>query len=476
MKSQKLFNWLNRLSGDELSEFQSYIQLHSLGASRMEIEVVDALIELKDADLEKHLVEAIKLRVWPGTEIKESYWNKVCSSLMKYLREYLAWKSWRKKRHSVPLDLVRYANENHWDEAFLKIYNQGWKVLETEQDSTYYRRKAEFLNEKAIYDYRISRQPNPAPIVSVMKELDTAYRLEKIKFAASVRNHEAVFRKSFGLEEIADLVTAIEEQYNDFPLVGKLYFHAYQSMDAANGERHFVRLRALVNDNSNEVSPDDTWDLNTYLINFCARQIRDGKEGYRQELKSLFEMMLQRGVFLERGKISPWLYKNIIVSTLRLGQLDWVTEFSEMYEASLHNDYQGNAAQFCRGAIAFSKGDYTTARSCLATVLQEYQDHFYGVEGRLLYWRCNVEMEEVIPMTYQSDAYIKFFRRHPLLNADYKASVIGFLRLSLRYVDALCLANKERRRAMLKIMRRIDKMEPLDLLEWLRNKIVPMVK
>lgn len=474
MKSQMLFNWLDRLSKKELEEFQIYIQLGSLDASRIEVELTKSAIEFKGERSLADSIDLIKMQTWPEKEVRESYWNKICSILLNRLREFLAWKSWREKNHSVPLGLARYANENHWDEEFMKIYKRGWKVFDSKlgQDSTYYRRKAEFLNEKAIYDYRISRRPDPIPIVNVIKELDSAYRLEKIKFAASVRNHEMVFRKSFDLGGMLTLLEAIEEQYEDLPIVGKLYFHAFQSMSDDKGSSHYIKLKSLIYENPKDISPDDTWDLNTYLINYCARQIRNGKKGYEQELKSLFDLMLDQGVFLEKGKISPWLYKNIVVTTLRSGLLEWAKDFSKKYKLALHNDYNNNAVNFCQSAVAFSDKNFLGSRSLLTNVLQDYKDQFYGVEARLLHWRCNVELREVMDLTYQSDAYIKFFHRHPLLEETYKASVICFLRLSLRFVVALDLSQKELKKVLRKILSRIEKEEPMDLLKWLEKKIM----
>lgn len=458
------------MSPDELGGLVRYMELPgvpSLGIHKRIAEVTQELVQ-ENKPLESDL---IRTKVWPEKTIDDNYWTRLQSELMGILREYLAWQSWRKQPGAVSVSVARYANQAHWDEEAERIMRRSEREMDAIpfEDGTTWMRKAQLFQEQAMYAVRMYRKPDPQPLIRVIEALDNSYRIERIRYAAALKNMERIFKKEFPTPNLEFLLAEWEAHYDELPLIGKMYFHAYHTTTTDLPPEHYTRLKTLLAENPSKISREDAWDLSTYLINFCARQLNQGKLGYQPEVQELFDQMLEAGNNGRHGGHDPWLYKNMIVMALRLGQVEWAERYRERHERKLVNDFADNARQFCRAAIAFDQKDYALARQFANHVLQRYKGHFYGIDARILAWKCNFHLGEELLLASSLDAHVKFFQRHPLLEDGTKADAIRFFRFSLRYLTGKGMVGKEQLKVWDRLKRDILTAPHLEYLAWIKK-------
>lgn len=478
MKPSRIFNWLERLSPDDLTGFETYCTLIHNG------QLVGTFLQAYRQSYSEGLTNSEELKariielIWPGVEVKHTYWKKVCSKIVEMLRQYLAWQSWKEDPINISLHLTRYMNRHHWDEEFDSTFRRSEKLIESAPvvDSELLRRKTELHYEFAAYYYRNTRTPKAMPLKRVVEELDMGYIVERLKLVAGAKAHDLVFHVDHSLDDIPWLLQKARSNYGDLPLPGQLYYHAYLSMKPEQGENHYQLLKSLVFQETHRISPDDTWDLFTYMINFCARSIRKGDQFYHKELHTIFERLLATGGLLEKGKILPWLYKNIVVTTVRMGKIEWAQTFTDQYESRLTKDHASNAANFCRAMIAFSQEDFPGSRALINKVLSDYKDNYYGIDSRILYWKCNVELGESLFLDSQLHAFIKYFQRSKLLTRTAQAQYIKFFRLSVRYMNILERKERKMQKQLEDIRSSLSEEDGSEILSWLLAKVEMEIK
>lgn len=474
VKKARIFSLIERLTSEDLAGFRSYLELpevQALGIHKKLIEEIEGLVQKGDCVDGKKLIA----KIWPEKKVSSNYLNRLQSELMGFLREYLAWRSWRNQPGAISLAVARFANEALWDEEMEHILRRSERELDNIdiEDVTLLQRQANLLHERVVFNFRVNRKPAPQPLLKIVDLLSQVHHIKQIKYAAALQNMERIFRKDFTKTDLDFPIENWEANYKILPLIGKMYFHAYHTTgtDVENAISHFRQLRILFSSHSQKLSKVEAWDLAIYLINFCARQIHQGKREFQLEVKSIFDQMLQAGNNSGSVGHDPWLYKNIIVTALKLGEVDWADQYIERHEKDLVNDFEGNAAYFCRAAVAFGNGNYGDARKLALKVLQKYQGYFYGIDGRILVWKCSFKLKDELFMASTLDAYIKFFQRSNILEKSTQSDTIRFFRFSLRYLSGESMPGQEQQKVWQRLSRDLAKVGSSEHLDWLRSQI-----
>jgi len=105
---------------------------------------------------------------------------------------------------------------------------------------------------------------------------------------------------------------------------------------------------------------------------------------------------LEKELIFNEGELSPWVFKNIVLSGLRLGEYDWTEKFIKDYKERLPDESKNNAVTFNLAQLYFFKKDHDKVIRLLHQV--EYEDPAYNLNSKIMLIATYYETDELEPL------------------------------------------------------------------------------
>jgi hypothetical protein len=244
--------------------------------------------------------------------------------------------------------------------------------------------------------------------------LDHFFILEKLRDACEVQVRQKMLRTGVELHFLAPILKAIETdpgRYLGVPAI-EAYYRTYMLLSGGD-LRIYHEARAALVRNEAYFSHADLILMYNYLMNYCIGRINQGETLFLEEVLSLYQIQLDKGLLLEDGILSEWDYKNIVTTGIRLGHLDWTLGFIETYKDHLNPDAMDNAYRFNLAACCYAMGQYERVLDLLIQV--EYSDLRYSLGAKALLLRTYYDLEAYEALFSLADAFRQYLQRNDLL-------------------------------------------------------------
>jgi hypothetical protein len=259
--------------------------------------------------------------------------------------------------------------------------------------------------------------------------LDTFYLASKLAYASSMRNHSGVVQSAYRfdlMEEVSAFLQQGEARHLSDPAIGA-YYHVWCMLSNRDAGQHYAQLRAKLPGEVRRFTPEEARDLYVHAINYCIKRMRGGEPEYLREAFELYREMLACGVFSEDGYMSPWMYKNVTVAGLRLGEAAWVEEFVDRYRGDLHPEFRDTAYSYNSAKVAFARGKLGRVLELLQEV--EYQDIFYALDARAMLLKTYYELDEYEALESLCSSFRVFLNRRREVPESHRRSYLNLIRL-----------------------------------------------
>lgn len=255
-----------------------------------------------------------------------------------------------------------------------------------------------------------------------------------------------------------------QKDYSHVPCVA-IYHKILLSIMHSEEEEHFHQLKALLEDYSDQFSPEEARNMFMYALNYTIRKINEGNTLYNRQAFEIYKTALPKKILFANGYLSPWTYKNIVTLGLRLEESKWIAEFIDSYKSFIEPNFRENAYTYNQAYLNFYRRQYGQTLQLLAKV--EFSDIYYNLDAKVLIMKTYYELQEYEPFLSHVHAFKIFLKRSKLVS-DYM---------------------QERYYQLIEFMRRLQKMHPSDTqglveleqeiattpnvpdLNWLLNKI-----
>jgi hypothetical protein len=175
---------------------------------------------------------------------------------------------------------------------------------------------------------------------------------------------------------------------------------------------HYHAFKAGLQQHSSLLPPGECKTLYTGLLNYCIRRGNQyGDTVFLREYLKLNEILLDKGLLLEEGVISPWRFVNVKMAALRVQEDDWAWNFIHEYERYLPEAYRENVFRYALAYLHFYRRDYATAQRLLAMV--QFEDLLFNIALRTLLTRVYFEAGQIETLLIpQLEANRLFLIRH----------------------------------------------------------------
>lgn len=374
MKNRKIVLWLARLSPKELDQFREFLQ-SPLHAHRPKLaEMVDCLDEHVMKKPEAADVESFWDLVYPGKTYNANLLNRLLSELASHLKAFLAFLRYREDGAMQGINWLRELRARDWSDAIPKSIRDVDKFLleKTAQDERYYFYQLQVAVEKMHYDAKnMGKSPGPIFQRSIL-ELEKFYTLNKIKLTILGNQHDNLHATTH-IGKIGDSDVDFKQLISQDDKVLRLYRLFFDMLGDPNNLHIFKKITSellQITPNYGEqgnflFEKEDALYIFTFCRNISGDQLRKGKSKWAEPLKEIFQVGLERGVFMETGGLPQRIFVSTTGVLSRSGYTQWVEGIVDRFGHLLQDDEDKVVIQFCRAVNFFYRQDFERCKTLL---------------------------------------------------------------------------------------------------------------
>ena len=168
--------------------------------------------------------------------------------------------------------------------------------------------------------------------LQMVQNLDYFYFAEKLRVLCSILSRQYLVKSELELPFFDELIKHLEnEKFDHIPVI-TIYYQIYLTQIDSDNEEHYFKLKELLNKYYKLFPQDQAYDMYIFAMNYCIRRLNKGKPNSLNELFLLYKELLPKKLILVDGELSPWYFKNIVVTGLRLKEYEWVEDFINRYK------------------------------------------------------------------------------------------------------------------------------------------------
>lgn len=432
MRRSKLISLLQTFTGDEWRAFEDYVASPYFNKRE---ELVPLLLQLKelapDFPPDRTRRKRVFRAAFPGSPYDEKEMAYLMSYLLRLGEEFLGRRVYERSEVRTRLDILSVMVDRRLDKHYHFHLKKSEALLaEDERESSerywYLHRLAEVKNRHFTRQdqRRFDRQ-----IQTVTDQLDQFYFNKKLRLLCELVNRQRIFQKSYDLRFLDEVMACVRQ--SDF-LSGpgaRIYYHILRMLLEEEPERHFQSVISLFRQHFEKFPQEDKRNILSHALNFCIRQIRvqTDKHAYMEEALQLYTFGIEQKIFLDRGHLSPWHFKNVIKLAFNLKRHDWAEEFIQTYSQQLPEDARENALYYNLADLYYQRGDYDEALRHLNRVA--FTDVHYQLNAKTLLLKIFYELGEEEALLSTLAAFTIALKRNKNISADLRKTYQNFCSL-----------------------------------------------
>ena len=259
-----------------------------------------------------------------------------------------------------------------------------------------------------------------------------------------------------------------EIDYEQYPPIA-LYYQIYLTLTDTENEEHYFKLRALLDKYGLQFQADEAKDV-LYMAaqNYCIRKINKGNHKFTEEIFSLYEDLIQKGILIADGELSPWYFKNIVVVALRLGKYEWTEAFINNYSEHLPEAFRVNAVTYNLAQVYFYQKKHDKVIQLLQEV--EYDDVAYNLGSKAMLLATYYETEEIEPLYSLFESFRAYLNRHKDIPVNRRRNYGNLI----KFTKKLTRTMPGDESAIKKLKEEIKSTKNIASVNWLKEKIAEL--
>lgn len=460
--NSRLTGLLSSLNRKEWNRLEKFVRSPYHNQHR---EVTRLFYLLKNAETTHIDRKGIYADLFPGQPYVDGKLRRVFTYLKRLTESFLIWEHLQAHRLERDFSLLHVLTHRKLD----KHFESEWKMLDKRlaaaplRELTYHHQQIQL--HLARYNTTRERNERSAETLTELgMQIDVHYVVSKLQQAQRALSFERLLKTAVpvsGMEGVLALVEA--SQLDRFPAVA-VHLSAYQLLRGHQADHHFRLLRTQIREQFALFHPDEVRSLVLIALNYCIAQLNAGREDYLREVFDLYRDTLANRTLFDQGKLSPFTYKNIVSSGLKLKEFEWVAGFIVEYRQFLPTEQADAFFEYNQARLQFARGDFKGVVRQLRGFYS--RDLFTDLDARITLIKALYELEEQTEVENQLSNFRQVVRRRELL-AYHRQNYLAF-RL---YLTRLMNLQPMDRTARAELITQVRSEERLVDREWLLEKL-----
>jgi len=433
MRDTKLYKALVQLNGYELNRLHRFV----LSPYFNQNDSIVRLFEWIKTDLkEQSQEESTKEEIWvicaeKNDKYDDGRFRKLQSDLLKLVEEYYAQETFEDN----PIHKAKYLLEAIYEKKLETLQSGAIKTAQRFVDnqklrpaSFYYYQYEIEQSRYELVDSQAKRQTK-FNFEEIAQNLDRFYLAEKLRYYCTILSHQDIAALEYKMLFIDEIIKHVESHgYNDVPPI-RIYYQILLTYKYPDNREHYDILRELITKYIHYFPESQVKEILDASFNYCVLKSNSGYPEFVRELFELYKESLNNKSILVKGQITPWSFKNIVTSGLRLNEFDWVENFITKYKVLLEPKFQSNSTTFSLAQLYFYKKDYPNVIALLSKV--EYNDLSYNLGSKTLLMASYYELDEMEALGSFLDTFRVYLSRNkelPTARRQYFLNTISIVK------------------------------------------------
>jgi len=419
MRETKLYKALVQLNGHELNRLHRFVLSPYFNRN----ESIILLFEWIKNDLKDNSqTELTKEELWKQMlKANEPYddgrFRKFQSDLLRLVEEYYAQETFE----ANPIHKAKYLLDSLYDNSLEELQSGAIKTVkrlteeQTLKPASFYYFKYEIEQSTFNLNRSAIERSSKSNIEEIAENLDRFYLAEKLRYYCTILNHQHLAALDYKMLFIDEIIEHVEKHdYNDIPPI-LIYYQILLTYKEPEEKKHYTQLKFMIEKHIQLFPESEAKEILDAALNYSLKRMNAGETEYIRETFDLYKNFLERGILLVKGQITPWSFKNIVTTGLRLNEFDWIENFIHTYSQKLDPKLRVNAITFNMAQFYFYKKDYPKVISQLSQV--EYDDMTYNLNSKTLLMASYYELDEIEALGSLLDTFRVYLSRNKELPA-----------------------------------------------------------
>ncbi len=416
-----------------------------------------------------------KAQVWQkifgDKPYQDGQMRRLISALITQLLDFLAIEQCRRKSVRARAELLDTLHHPRFALHFASIMRQ----IQTEQEKSV-QQDADFhfhqyLIERQWYRQMELSERSPDMMTKLNDagfHLDCFFLSQKLQFYCDFLGYKDFLSidTKYDTLSFATIENNCTPRHLAVPAIRIYYLIAQMLMHPAQ-ETFYYDAKYAINEYAACFKKAEAKSFYIHLINYCIhKKINIGETRFFQELFSVYQALLDKGILLDdEGVLEPQHYKLIVSVGLQIQAFEWVEQFIQTHTRALPPDAQDNALTYNLAKVYFQQGYYTKVITLLQEV--EYESLDYALGAKLMLLKTYYELNEFLALDSMIDSFRIYLMRNKLISKEVRRQYLNVLRF-VRKLSTIILGNRE---AIIQIRRDIDACKMLADKNWILSKL-----
>ncbi|MEI6409978.1 MAG: hypothetical protein WCR52_11380 [Bacteroidota bacterium] len=436
MEKSKLIELVRSFSTREWSAFQDFVRSPYFNRNPVLIRFCEFLAA-QAPDFKALHPEKAFAALFPGEPYQDAALKHAMSFLLKLGEQFIGQMQYERNEVLPEYFTLKGLVERELEKHYHYLYDRTvQKQLNRERrDAIFHYEQYMLANLEANRLSHSTARVFNDHVQRTADQLDYFYLAEKLRCTCYMLTSQVVLATPYNLQ-LVDEITRFIKQYpmpDEAPSI-HAYFHIFQLLRQENAHSDFEALKKLLVSHESRFSREELAEIYEYAINFCNLQILKLKEPFVEEALNLYIKGVESGILLQKEKLSPWHFKNMIKLALRLERFEWTEHFILQSKHLLETGFQEDAYYYNLAELYYYTGRLDDAMLHLNKV--EFTDIHYNLGSKVLLVKIYYETEASNALESLLDSFKNYLQRNKIISEELRRSYINFISLVRRILRA----------------------------------------
>ncbi len=433
MEDSKLIAVLKTLSNKELNRFAEYLNSPYFNKNESLTILFDYLKKLAPNFNNHYLISRSYIfeYLYGSRPYDELFLNNILSRLLRLLLEFLAQEEYYNKPNTQELYILKQLRQRKLPEKYISASLK--KIAQNNKQSAEFlfycwdnfllhrELDLQFLSKGGrVYNEHLQLKNH---------QLDILFIGEKLKIACDMLSRNIVAKVNYNPTFLVEIQQLFAQQ-TAHPLLQEpliaIYYGILTTIQNPNDENNYLILCDILYQYYQQFSKEELMDMYGYLLNYCIRQINEGKTKFYEDVWKHYLFLVAQRIIYINNLLPAWEYKNIITTALRLKKYAEAEAFANQYKADLPEDIRDNAHNYNLAAIYYGQKQYKKALLMLHNV--DFSDATYYLGAKIIQIKSYYELNETEALYSLIDSFFVYLRRNKLISDYIRQANHNFLR------------------------------------------------
>lgn len=436
MQQSRIIKYIEALPARERERFRLFVQSPYYNQHQPTIELLDIVLEALDGDKEQLERRKVYRRLYPKRRYHEQTIHNLLSSLMKLYQKFLAAENLEKGTFTQELATLQEAHDINQFDLFTNRAHQLKKKLKKHhhRDEDFHQASYQVNLLEGYYIASYMDRSDSKQLQKMLDHLDIYYIISKLRNCCQLTANMMLMNTQYDFHFLEPLLNYIKkgwDKYGAEPSI-ELYYTILLSLREEDNPEPYTRLKDIMANKLDQLSPDERIDLYQFSNNFCIRQINSGRQQYQRELFDLYKQGLRNRLLLNNNLLSEWAYKNIVTLGCKLKEFSWTENFIQEWKEKLPGHRQENAYKYNLANLYYNKQMYEETLSTLHQV--QFTDVKYHLNYNFLLLRTYYAMHDTEALLSLIETFRIYVIRNRKMTTEQKRGYTNFLRFAKKLV------------------------------------------